>query len=73
MTQQTHYWVNGVPQHTIAISDRSVQFGDGCFTTMRIVNSKPSLLSRHLHRLHSGCAGLGLTPPDDALLTQWIL
>lgn len=73
MTQQTHYWVNGVQQHTIAISDRSVQFGDGCFTTMRIVNNKPSLLSRHLNRLHSGCAGLGLTPPDDALLTQWIM
>ncbi|RUT65288.1 aminodeoxychorismate lyase [Morganella morganii] len=73
MTHQAQYWVNGVPQHTIAISDRSVQFGDGCFTTMRIVNSKPSLLTRHLRRLHGGCEGLRLTPPDESLLTQWIM
>ncbi|MEM8059428.1 aminodeoxychorismate lyase [Morganella morganii subsp. sibonii] len=73
MTQQAHYWVNGVPQHTIAISDRSVQFGDGCFTTMRIVNSKPALLTRHLRRLQDGCAGLGLTPPDESLLIEWIM
>ena len=73
MTQQAHYWVNGVQQHTIAISDRSEEFADGCFTTMRIVNSKPALLTRHLRRLQDGCAGLGLIPPDESLLTEWIM
>lgn len=73
MTQQTKYLVNGVPCDTIAIADRSVQFGDGCFTTMRITDGKPVLLARHLQRLHDSTARLGLADVDDTLLTSWVM
>ncbi|TFT46826.1 aminodeoxychorismate lyase, partial [Proteus mirabilis] len=30
------YWVNGQQQQSINVSDRAVQFGDGCFTTLAV-------------------------------------
>ena len=60
------YW-NGqiVPERevVIPISDRGFLFGDGVFTTIKISEGKPELLTMHLDRLQSHCHLLHITPP----------
>lgn len=51
-------WINGEPQNKIAAQDRAVQFGDGCFTTARVVQGQVQLLEAHLLRLRQGCERL---------------
>lgn len=58
------YWINGQQQRYIDASDRAIQFGDGCFTTIAIKNTKPLLLSAHIQRLQQGCSALYLPEPD---------
>ncbi|MDX7985773.1 aminodeoxychorismate lyase [Xenorhabdus sp. 12] len=48
------YWINGNQCDRIAVSDRAVQFGDGCFTTIRVEQGQPALLSLHIKRLQKG-------------------
>ncbi|PHM45948.1 aminodeoxychorismate lyase [Xenorhabdus mauleonii] len=48
------YWINGNQCDRIAVSDRAVQFGDGCFTTIRVEQEQPALLSLHIKRLQKG-------------------
>jgi 4-amino-4-deoxychorismate lyase len=42
--------LNNAPYHCSEL-DRGLQFGDGHFTTMRIVNGSPLFIERHLERL----------------------
>lgn len=58
MHKINRYWINGVEQSLIAVSDRAVQFGDGCFTTARAVEGKILRLDDHLRRLHSAAQRL---------------
>ncbi len=44
------FLINGY-QPSLAVSDRATQFGDGCFTTARVIDGKVSLLSAHIQRL----------------------
>lgn len=59
------FLINGLEQNQLPASDRATQFGDGCFTTARIVNGAVSLLDAHIRRLQSACETL-LIP-----FTQW--
>jgi 4-amino-4-deoxychorismate lyase len=52
------YWVNGVSQHSVALGDRAVQFGDGCFTTAWVKNSRVQHLDAHLIRLQKAVTAL---------------
>ena len=47
--------INGQPAENLAVTDRSIQFGDGCFTTARVVNGRVQLLEMHLQRLQKTC------------------
>ena len=60
--------VNGKQQHSIAISDRGVQYGDGLFETIEINNGHPVFFNQHLKRLNAGCKRLKIPSPDPALL-----
>lgn len=51
-------WINGEPHDSLAVRDRAVQFGDGCFTTARILRGKVVALEAHLQRLAQGCERL---------------
>lgn len=64
------YLINGAESETLAVNDRSVQFGDGCFTTARIVRGQVQLLSAHLARLQKACEQLFIPYDDWALLAQ---
>ena len=59
------FLINGLEQDTLPASDRAVQFGDGCFTTARILDGHVCLLEAHIRRLQHGCEKL-MTP-----FTHW--
>lgn len=57
--------INGMKQAHLPASDRAIQFGDGCFTTARIVAGQVCLLDAHLQRLQAACEKLFIA------FTQW--
>ncbi|WP_267431639.1 aminodeoxychorismate lyase [Erwinia psidii] len=74
LTEEAHaVWVNGQPQDSIAIADRAVQFGDGCFTTARIIEGQVVALEAHLERLEKGCQRLRIGAVDWIALRQEIV
>ncbi|HDG1676785.1 TPA: aminodeoxychorismate lyase [Kluyvera ascorbata] len=54
------FLINGLEQNTLAVNDRATQFGDGCFTTARVVDGRVQLLDAHLARLQSACERLAI-------------
>jgi branched-chain amino acid aminotransferase len=65
-----HAWVNGRlledPQApAVTVSDHGLTVGDGVFESVKVVGGRPFALTRHLARLATSAAGLGLPPPDD--------
>ena len=50
--------VNGKPQTQIDISDRGLQYGDGLFETIEVLNGHLVFLEQHLQRLALGCQRL---------------
>ncbi|WP_336285660.1 aminodeoxychorismate lyase [Citrobacter arsenatis] len=64
------YLINGESSERVAANDRGIQFGDGCFTTARIVAGKIALFPRHLSRLEQSCARLAIPFNEWAALTE---
>ncbi len=62
--------VNGIPQDQVSILDRGLQFGDGLFETLAVVENRLCLWNLHMHRLQTGCKRLGIAAPDTRLLHQ---
>lgn len=62
------YLINGEWQASIPASDRGLQFGDGCFTTARIIDGRVRFPEQHLGRLAMGCQRLGIAQPDGDVL-----
>ncbi|SAD42766.1 Aminodeoxychorismate lyase [Enterobacter cloacae] len=52
------FLINGLEQDALPVSDRAIQFGDGCFTTARILDGNVCLLEAHIRRLRHGCETL---------------
>jgi 4-amino-4-deoxychorismate lyase len=61
-------WRDGVAQPSDARLDRGLEFGDGLFETIAVIEGRPRLLERHLERLALGCARLGIEVPPCAPL-----
>jgi 4-amino-4-deoxychorismate lyase len=61
-------WQDGVPLASEARLDRGLEFGDGLFETIAVVDARPRLLERHLARLAEGCARLGIEAPAAGAL-----
>ena len=62
--------VNGQQQTDIAVTDRGLAYGDGIFTTAKIVNGEVVLLAKHLERLVHGCQYLKLQMPSNISLRE---
>ena len=63
--------VNGEPVSQVTVTDRGLQFGDGLFETIAVLDGKPVWLQRHLDRLSDGCQHLRFSsPPDMQLLAD---
>lgn len=65
-------WVNGLAQESIDARDRAVQFGDGCFTTARVLHGSMLRPQAHLQRLQQACERLRIAWVDWQLLAQEI-
>lgn len=65
--------VNGVQQSHIDIENRGLAYGDGLFTTAKILNGKIQYISAHVDRLLSGCKKLGISAPKSSELSQQLL
>lgn len=57
---------------SISVQDRGLAYGDGLFTTAKIVNGQIEMFTAHLQRLKSGCDALELFAPDFEQLTQQV-
>jgi len=66
-------WIDGIASEPAAPLDRGLEFGDGLFETMAVLNGRVRLLDRHLDRLAAGCARLGIKPPSRDLLRAEII
>ena len=64
----TQTWINGLAADPTFSKDRGLQFGDGIFETIAVINGVPRLWERHFFRLQDGCERLGITCPDEAEL-----
>lgn len=64
------FWINGVEQNLISASDRSVQFGDGCFTTARVCDGRVVWLDKHIFRLQQATERLLMPTVNWNALTQ---
>lgn len=62
--------IDGVPAEAGWLSDRALQFGDGLFETIAVVDAQPCLWDLHMARLAEGCRRLALPPPDFELLAR---
>ena len=62
--------INGIATDKLPASDRGLQYGDGLFETIAVVDGEPQLWAAHLARLTTGCEVLQLPPPDGELLLQ---
>ncbi|OTA16152.1 aminodeoxychorismate lyase [Xenorhabdus vietnamensis] len=66
------YWINGNQCDHLPVSDRAVQFGDGCFTTIRVEQGLPALLPLHIKRLQKGVEKLFMPALDWSQLESHI-
>jgi 4-amino-4-deoxychorismate lyase len=64
--------IDGKPRTQIDVRDRGLQYGDGLFETMAVLDGEVRRLDAHLARLQSGCERLGIVMPERTLLTAEI-
>lgn len=62
--------INGKRESTLAVADRGLQYGDGLFETLAVVDGQPVYLDQHLQRLQQGCKRLLIPCPDLDVLAQ---
>lgn len=62
--------VDGKPIAAVHALDRGLQFGDGLFETMAVVEGQIRFLSAHLARLRRDCTRLLIDIPGDKVLGQ---
>lgn len=69
-------WCNGSlvdPQApAITVLDHGFTVGDGVFEAIKVVDNAPFALTRHLERLTSSAATMGLPNPDDGKIKEAI-
>ncbi|CNI75890.1 4-amino-4-deoxychorismate lyase [Yersinia rohdei] len=64
------FWINGIEQNLISASDRSVQFGDGCFTTARVLRGQVVWIDKHIQRLQQATERLLMPSVNWSALTR---
>ncbi|NVD07030.1 aminodeoxychorismate lyase [Vibrio sp. JPW-9-11-11] len=65
--------LNGVPADSIGLTDRSFQYGDGCFTTMLTRDGEIEHWPLHIERMNACLKVLKIPEPDWPLVHQWLL
>lgn len=62
--------IDGVLSNNTCLDERALQFGDGLFETIAVVDHQPCLWKAHMQRLKCGCRQLHLPAPDVAQLRR---
>ncbi len=62
--------INGIATEQLQATDRGLQYGDGLFETVAVVDGQPRLWREHMARLAYGCQRLQIALPDSTLLRQ---
>ena len=52
----------------LSLLDHGFVVGDGVFETCELLDGEPFALTRHLARLNTSAVGLGIDPPQDAVV-----
>lgn len=60
--------VNGIAAEMLSLNDRSIQFGDGVFRTMKVTDGRIEFWPQHYAKLVSDCARIGIVATSEALL-----
>lgn len=68
MIKQAQCWLNGQPQTQLSLQDRSIQFGDGFFTTALIYKGQLFNWPAHLRRLQGSAARFQISLDEHALV-----
>jgi 4-amino-4-deoxychorismate lyase len=62
--------LNGMTADHIPLTDRGLQYGDGLFETLAVIDASPQCWDRHMARLERGEQALGFPATDKALLRR---
>lgn len=62
--------LNGIPADQIPLTDRGLQYGDGLFETLAVIDSSPQFWDRHMARIERGEQALGFPLTDKAVLRR---
>ena len=62
--------INGIPGHRVSVFDRALNYGDGLFETIRIVDSQPVLAPLHWQLLDAGLERLQIPLASGAVALQ---
>jgi 4-amino-4-deoxychorismate lyase len=65
--------VNGVEIDQISTLDRGLAYGDGLFTTAKIVNGNVQMLEQHIERLRQGCERFRISDIDYVSLESQLV
>lgn len=60
--------INGQLTDSISVLDRGLNYGDGLFETMAVIDGTCPFWDAHMRRLQKGCQQLQLPAPDRSLL-----
>ena len=60
--------INGQATEQISVRDRGLQYGDGLFETLAVIDGRCPFWERHMQRLQEGCRRLQLPCPEISLL-----
>ncbi|MEH0713480.1 aminodeoxychorismate lyase [Vibrio owensii] len=67
------FWVNGLPQTHISLGDRSFQYGDGCFTTIKTKKGELEYWQAHVERMEACLKTLHIPFPDWSQVFDWVM
>lgn len=70
MPNEVLIWVDGVASRALPLPDRGLDYGDGLFETILLVNGKPLLLDSHLSRLKLGLSTLEIPDCITEVISQ---
>jgi len=65
------FLINGEPRNSLSVNNRGLQYGDGVFETIAVLEKQPLCWLDHMNRLARSCQRLGLDCPSfDCLLNE---
>lgn len=65
--------INGQAEQHLSINNRGLAYGDGVFTTAKVLDGKVEQLAAHIERLTTSCETLNIALPDMTTVTNELI